>query len=221
MRRTVAGMRSNVQRAALALAAACAVSGCATVSQSSTQDIVVLAYDQRDRPVAGMSCTLSNGMGETRFNTPAEKVTVRRSHTDLVIECTRGGEIARGTVQSRRENLEQALVPFGWVAVGVDHLTGHLYAYPETVRLRVGQHLRYEFSREARAAGVIAQLSEDTSADLNAAPPRKELPPAAVPTPAVKSTSTRTTRPAAEVTPSARPAAKTAAPAARTAPLNW
>jgi hypothetical protein len=196
------------------------------VSQSSTQEITVLAYDQRDRPVAGMSCTLRNGAGEAQFSTPANKVTVRRSYADLEIECTRGSEVARGTVVARRENLEQALVPFGWVAVGVDHLTGHLYAYPDLVRLRVGQHLRYEFSREARAAGLIAQLAEEPSVDLQAAPARKELPPAAtaVPATAVKPASTRAARPAAEASAATagttKPAARTTPPA-RTAPLTW
>jgi hypothetical protein len=212
---------NGVLRAMLALCTSAALTGCATMSQSSTQDIVVLAYDQRDRPVAGMTCTLTNGMGESRFSTPAEKVTVRRSHSDLEIECTRGGEIARGTVQARRENLEQALVPFGWVAVGVDHLTGHLYAYPDLVRLRVGQHLRYEFSREARAAGVIAQLGTDTSADLAATPPRQDLPATTVPAAAAKPAATRAPRQAVDATPaSARPATRATAPA-RSAPLTW
>jgi len=225
-----------IARAALAASAVIAVSGCATMSQSSTQDITVLAYDQRDRPVAGMTCTLRNGVGEAEFSTPANKVTVRRSYADLEIECRRGNEVAKGTVVARRENLEQALVPFGWVAVGVDHLTGHLYAYPDLVRLRVGQHLRYEFSREARAAGLIATLGDGGAmAELHGPPARSEpLPPVAAPSRKSASATARPARPRAASaagasasstsasTTSASTASSTAAArAARTAPLTW
>jgi hypothetical protein len=222
--------KSAARLAAVATLTALGASGCATLSQSSTQEIVVLAYDQRDRPVTGMTCTLNNGAGEARFSTPANSVTVRRHYADLEIECTRGGDAAKGTVVARRENLEQALVPFGWVAVGVDHLTGHLYAYPDVVRLRVGQHLRYEFSREARAAGVIATLGQEAdSADLQAAP-RVVAMPIAAPAPTAQPVAAANGRAAraGTVTATRAPAATSVTPAApvrsapvRSAPLTW
>lgn len=208
-----------------ALAAALLLAGCGTVTLPSQQPVQILAFDAADRPVTGMVCKISNAMGETTVTTPAIDVPVRRSFSDLQIECRRGNEVAMGTVVPRRSGLEQALVPFGSVAVAIDHLSGHLYSYPTVVRLRLGQHLRFEFSTEARAAGLIATVGDTMVVDLGATPaPREPLPelvPAVAPAkPAAK--------PAARPRPAARPPVAPArtetqqddAPR-RTAPLTW
>lgn len=159
------------------LAFALILSGCGTISLPSHQPLQILAFDALDRPVAGLDCTVSNTAGEWQVKTPATDVPVRRSFSDLEIACRRGNEVAMGTVVPRRDRVEQALVPFGSVAVAIDHLTGHLYSYPTVVRLRLGQHLRFEFSTEARAAGLIATVGDTLVVDLAATPaPQQPLP---------------------------------------------
>ena len=166
---------SLAARCALALAVGISA-GCGTVSLPSRQQVQILAFDAADRPVTGMECTVRNVVGEWSVKTPAIDVPVRRSHSDLEIECRRGSDVAMGTVAARRDGLEQALVPFGSVAVAIDRLTGHLYSYATVVRLRLGQHLRFEFSTEARASGLIATVGETMVVDLAATPaPRQPL----------------------------------------------
>lgn len=180
-------------------AAVLLLSGCGTITQTSTQLITVHALDARDRPVAGLKCKASNLMGEQSFNSPSAQISVRRSASDLEIECREasGNEVAKGTVQPRRDWLEQALVPFGSVAVAVDHLTGHLYAYPTVVRLQLGKHLRFQHSEESRPTAVLATLGDTLVADVAAAPPATApLPPAAA-TPANKPASKSAGKPAA------------------------
>lgn len=205
-------------------AVAALLTGCGTVMLPSQQPLQILAFDANDRPVTGMDCTISNVVGEWKVSTPAIDVPVRRSHSELQIECRRGNEVAMGTVAARRDGLEQALVPFGSVAVAIDHLTGHLYSYPTVVRLRVGQHLRFEFSNEARAAGLIATVGETMVVDLGATPaPREPLPETTAGAAAAKPASN--TRPARRN--GTRPATDTAARAAPaatprpSAPVNW
>ena len=202
------------------------VAGCGTVSRPSQQPVQILAFDAADRPVTGMDCTVKNLVGEWQVTTPAIDVPVRRSHSPLEIECRRGKDIAMGSVVARRDGLEQALVPFGSVAVAIDHLTGHLYAYPSVVRLRLGQHLRFEFSSEAHATGLVATVGDTMVVDLGATPaPRQPLPDAAAAPAAGAAKPARASRPAPRAV---RPPAGTTARAAsepatprRTAPLTW
>lgn len=78
--------------------------GCATVSVTSTQDITVHALDSRERPVVGLTCAASNVHGEHVFASPSATVTVRRSYSELEIECRSGSEeVAKGTVVPRRD----------------------------------------------------------------------------------------------------------------------
>jgi hypothetical protein len=205
-----------------------ALAGCGTVMLPSQQEVQILAFDAADRPVTGMTCKVSNQVGEWTVTTPAIDVPVRRSFSDLQIECRRGNDIAMGTVVSRRHGLEQALVPFGSVAVAIDHISGHLYAYPTVVRLRLGQHLRFEFSTEARAAGLIATVGDTMVVDLGGTPaPRESLPELAPTATPAKGAATKS---AARAKPAARPAAATSTarsePAQdssvrRSAPVNW
>ena len=185
-----------VRRATLAMLPLLLV-GCGTLSLPSMQPMQILAFDALDRPVVGLTCTVSNVFGTWQVKTPATEATVRRSHSDLEIECRRGTEVAMGTVAPRRDRVEQALVPFGSVAVAIDHLTGHLYSYPSVVRLRLGQHLRFGFSTEASATGLIATVGETLIADLGASapPPQQPLPAAGATSKAAAGTDTA--RPAA------------------------
>lgn len=203
--------------------AATLLAGCATLSVPSRQSIQILAFDALDRPVPNMECRLTNDHGEARARTPAFDVPVQRSGSDLEIECRRGSEVAMGTVAPRRDRMEQAMLPFGSLAVAFDHLTGHLYSYPTVIRLRIGQHLRFEFSTEARAAGLIATVGESTSVDLGAAAtPRQPLPAAeAIAVTPVHATAAplRPAKPAAARP--ARPSAPAADEQRRSAPLTW
>lgn len=132
-------------------------SGCATITGDATQTIEITAVDANDRPLRGMTCRLDNGHGEQVVTTPARTVEVRRSANDLEIECTLGGQVARGTVVSRGDNkMEHSFIPGGSLLAVIDHVSGYMYAYPTPLVLRAGAHLRFEFSSAARAELVAA-----------------------------------------------------------------
>jgi hypothetical protein len=210
---------------ATALAGALLGSGCATLTTPSTQTLDIQVLDQRDRPLKGITCRagyITDEADEVRFTAPSKEVVVQRSSTPLAIECRRGLEVAEGTVLPRREGLEQALVPFGSVGVFIDHVTGRMYAYPTILRLRLGQHLRFEHGGEAQATvlGPAGQVIADTAGPAASQTP---LPAAAPP-------ARKTAHPAKR--PRAAPKAAPSAPAAdsaetqpttthRTAPLTW
>lgn len=138
-------------------------SGCATMTGTATQSINVHTVDASDRPIEGMRCRIINGSAEYFGTSPMYDLRVRRSSSDLDIECRRGTLSARGTAVSRGSAAMaaiKALLPGGTAAVAVDHFTGYRYAYPHTMRLRVGQHLVFDASDEAESGrptrGVVA-----------------------------------------------------------------
>jgi hypothetical protein len=215
-----------------------ASSGCATITGHITQTVQIEALDGHDRPVAGFDCSVSNATGSASAVTaaaPATEVEVRRSSSELQVECRRGTQVATATVEPRRSGLEQALLPFGSVGVFVDHVTGTLYAYPSPLRLRIGQHLVLEHGEEARVVKSEALARPAGSiglaqavVDLPAAPEVVALPASA---PKVASAAAAPRIKVAQSTAmhaTVRPAVSTAAATAsavpavhRTAPVNW
>ena len=134
------------------LALALWLGGCSTVTGDFHQKLQIEALDAQNRPVDGMQCRVGSGSSAKSVVTPAADVRVRRSNLPLAVECHRDNLVATATVKSRRERMEEALLPFGSVGVFVDHLSGSLYAYPTALHLRVGQHLVLEHGGDAQVA---------------------------------------------------------------------
>ncbi len=133
------------------------LAGCATLTGSATQTIEVHAVDENDRAVRGVQCRLDNGTGEVIVTLPANEVRIRRSSADLEIECRIGTQLARGTAVARGDaKMENSFLPGGSIAALIDHLSGYMYSYPTPLRLRFGEHLRFEFSDAPRAELVAA-----------------------------------------------------------------
>jgi hypothetical protein len=138
--------------------------GCATISGTATQPIEVRAVDGQDRPVRGMECRIANGISEQIVKLPVAEVSVRRSSADLEIECRRGELLARGTAVPRGDaKMENSFMPGSSIAALVDHLSGYMYSYPTPLRLRVGEHLRFEFSDAPRAELVASRAPPASS----------------------------------------------------------
>lgn len=137
--------------AALAAGATLFASGCATVTGEPTQRVTIVAVDSQQQPIPGMRCRVRNGAAEYVGDSPMRDVPVRRSASDLQIECRRGSEIARGTAIARGGvgSVVQAMLPGGTALVVLDHLTGYRYAYPAEIRVRAGEHLVFDVTRPA------------------------------------------------------------------------
>jgi hypothetical protein len=187
-----------------ALAVLASLAGCETLTRESTQQLQIEALDGHDRPVPGLTCRV--GDAPSTFTLPAAGVVVRRSGANLQIDCRHGSDVATATVVPRRDGLEQALVPFGSVAVFVDHLSGKLYEYPTVLRLRVGQHVTLEHGGQARivkaeplpgAATVIARADPAPAAATAPVAARTKPHPAPAPVLAAADPTLGTVRPAA------------------------
>jgi hypothetical protein len=145
----------------LLLAATLLASGCATVTGTATQPVSIHAVDTFDRPVEGMRCRITNAAADYVGSTPMYDVQIRRSASDLQIECRRGTLLARATAVSRGSGLLGAVLPGGTAAILIDHLSGYRYSYPNTMRLRIGEHLVFDGDAEPPARGRV-ELAFDT-----------------------------------------------------------
>jgi len=212
---------NRILQAGACLALASWLAGCSTVTGDFHQKLRIDAQDAQNRPVDGMQCQVGSGASALHVVTPAADVRVRRAMQPLAIECHRDSLVATATVKSRRERMEEALLPFGSAGVFIDHLSGALYAYPTTLHLRVGQHVVLEQGGEATVV-----TSEPLAPVAAAAPPAQvaALPPPASP----PSAAPVAPAPAQKARPSAPPKAdraaarppKTAATAGGTKPLT-
>ncbi len=206
---------------ALALVAvATPLAGCATLSGSARQAIEIRAVDAHERPVQAVTCQVANDAGVQSVTLPAQAVEVRRSASELEIECRLGAQIARGTAVARGDaKMEHSFIPGGSIAALVDHLSGYMYSYPTPLTLRLGEHLRFEFSDAPRAELIASLRSSGASVPAPAGPLPVVVTPvtaAQVPTqPVVPDIAGAPARPAPRRSANARPVA--AAPAARPA----
>jgi hypothetical protein len=143
--------------------AALLLAGCATVTGTPTQSINVQVVDAFDRPIA-MRCKITNASADYFGDAPMRALEVRRSASDLQIECHRGSLFARGTAVSRGSIVDgavKALLPGGTAMLAVDHLSGYRYAYPDWIRLRIGAHLVFDADRQMPgkpAPGLLADV---------------------------------------------------------------
>ena len=142
----------------MASAAWLALAGCATVTGSPTQSISVHTVDATGKPVAGMRCRLANSEADYFGNSPLLDVQIRRSGSDLEIECRHGAQVARATAFARSPGLSGlVLLPGGGAAALIDRLSGYAYAYPRAMLLRVGEHMIFDVSAPARAGDESAE----------------------------------------------------------------
>jgi hypothetical protein len=141
-------------------AGALALGGCATVTGEPTQRVSIVTVDATQRPVDGMRCRVVNASEEYFGNSPMHALSVRRSASDLEIECRRGSLVARGTAVSRGGlGVLQSVLPGGTAMLALDHLTGYRYSYPAEIELRVGEHLVFDASAP-RARGLQAETGQ-------------------------------------------------------------
>jgi hypothetical protein len=130
------------------LLAAFACGGCATISGTARQAVIIQTVDAQGMPVDGMACRVSNG-GDADYHgdSPLFDLNVRRSSLPLVVECRANGRpMARAVLVPRAAAMQpaQLLLPGGSSLMVIDHVTGFMYAYPRWVRVQVGTDMVFD-----------------------------------------------------------------------------
>ena len=128
------GFKRTPYTALLAAMAMTALSGCATLTESTEQEVAVRAIlDYRE--ISGIGCILSNDAGRW-FVTAPGRVTIRKSKGDLVIDCNKDGVGSAAEVVASRFGTGKLIgnaVVSGGLGYLVDRHTGAGFDYPLTL----------------------------------------------------------------------------------------
>ncbi|MBV9758748.1 MAG: hypothetical protein JO047_17020 [Alphaproteobacteria bacterium] len=117
------------------VAAAVALSGCASVIKGSGQSIAITTP-----PTTGAACTLTNGRGTWSLTSPGA-VKVEKSKNDMQVRCSKPGwQDAGATIPSNFAGWTVGnLILGGIVGVGVDAATGAINEYPHSFQVPMAQ----------------------------------------------------------------------------------
>lgn len=117
----------------LATALAMALGGCATLLDSTQQQVLVqTVLDNRE--VFGVGCILSNDAGKWFVTTPA-RTTIRKSRVPLQVDCRKDGAAMREQIDSKNLSLWANVVFTAGAGYLVDRQTGAGYSYPATLTI--------------------------------------------------------------------------------------
>lgn len=125
----------------IALGSLVLASGCATITGSETQSILVATHENGGDAVAGAECKLTNNNGSWSLKSPGT-ASVRKSADDLLVRCEME-ERMPGTarvVSKMNARMVGNVVFGGAVGVLIDHTRGTAYDYPTQVRVVFGRN---------------------------------------------------------------------------------
>lgn len=116
-----------------ALALLAAAGGCATISES-TQQVLMVRTIQDNREIGGVGCVLTNDAGRWFVTTPGH-VTVQKSAGNLFVDCRKGGVTAGQDVVASKANTSALVGNAATAGLGylLDKRTGAGFDYPETL----------------------------------------------------------------------------------------
>lgn len=162
------------------------ISGCASFLNDADQQIYLTTYDQNGSKVKGASCKLSNDFRQSTLDS-LDQVKVRRSYSDLMIECKKPGyPDANGRAVSRAN----AAMYGNLVTVGIgaifDHAIGSAYTYPQHINMVFGQTLDFDRRHDKGSQPVPLpdiKKANTTAVIASTTASAKPAPPAAAQTP--------------------------------------
>ncbi len=151
--------------------------GCATITTSEMQSVMVTARLRSGEPVDKAECTLQSPKGSWKVTTPSS-VLVPRDAEDMQVECRKDGAPS-GTARlvSRAHGGMFGNIIFGGVIGAViDHSKGTGYEYPGTVEIVMGESRVIDRANEVEpAAATPAAATAQPAAVQECAQWQKDL----------------------------------------------
>jgi hypothetical protein len=118
------------------MAALGAVQGCASISESPNQDLMVRAV-QDNREIGGVGCVLTNNAGRWFVTAPGH-VTIKKSAGNLFVDCKKGNVSAGQERFASRANTTATIgnaVTTAGLGYLYDKRTGAGFDYPDTLTI--------------------------------------------------------------------------------------
>ncbi len=125
------------------------LSGCASVTGSTTQAISVQSRAPNGKEIKEAQCDLVNKRGTYFISTPGT-ITISRSNDNLMVTCRKDGfDNGRATVVSdTKGSMFGNILLGGGIGAIVDHNNGSAYEYPSFIQVVMGQDVQIGKPRE-------------------------------------------------------------------------
>lgn len=148
----------GLARSGIALAAAAALSGCASIMTGTTQRIAV------DSSPSGAQCNLSRANQPLGAVVTPGQIEVSKSAYSIQVDCDRNGVRGQTLVASHLQaaTFGNALVG-GAVGAGVDFYTGAAHSYPDSVMVPLGSNASQPAPAESRPRPSRRESGEPVS----------------------------------------------------------
>ncbi len=127
--------------------------GCASITGSEMQSVMVATKTKTGEPVERSACVLKSPRGLWNVTTPSS-VTVQRSAEDMDVECLKDGHspgIAK-LISRAHGGMFGNIVFGGGIGAIIDHNKGTGYEYPNRVEVVMGETTLIDRKKEVEAA---------------------------------------------------------------------
>lgn len=114
------------------------ITGCATIT-SGTSQMIAVETSKNDLPLTGANCRIVTSKGVWNLVTPAT-FEISKSSDDAKISCEKDGD-GRGDAVAKsgfKGNTVGNVLIGGIIGIGVDALTGAMWAYPSRWMIKLG-----------------------------------------------------------------------------------
>lgn len=144
-------------------------SGCASIVTGHNQSVSVETRSKQNEAVASANCKLTNDKG-TWFVTSPGSVSVRRSYSDLLVNCEKADqEPGVASVKSSTKAMAFGNIIFGGViGAGVDIASGAAYDYPTLITVWMGKQVAIDAPPVERDPASKPEAAADTGANVAA-----------------------------------------------------
>lgn len=146
-------------KSAVGIAGLVILSGCASITGDSVQTVRIETMDKAGAEVADAECEISNEYGMYRTRTPGVAM-VRRSSTDLIINCKKEGlpRASANAISRANAGMFGNILIGGGIGAIIDHSKGTAYTYPNWMKLTFGEVVSFDRSDDKDGTPSFARI---------------------------------------------------------------
>lgn len=145
-------MRTSIWGSCAALVVATLASGCASITGSEMQSVLVSTKDKSGSVVEKAECVLQSEKGNWKVVTPGS-VIVLRSAEDMQVQCTKEGQVPglAKLVSRAHGGMFGNIIFGGGIGALIDHSKGTGYEYPNLAVIIMGDTVLIDRKDEVEA----------------------------------------------------------------------